>query len=561
MAVSQEEVIKLLQAPDAIMEPGVLRTIQSFMSNGGNPEDIVTHLSDGYCGFADMCGLLGEWLQDTGMQSDETATLVQDHIKTIIKQNFNAERANSILESGKAPWLNEMIQFPTWRKMIYDLSLVHINTPFLNLVIKRICDAGYLDEIAHVTSVANEVDVFSAVMSHTIIKLIGQSEAELEKSLEDFCCLACQSQHTYLFTQSVLHGAMSHHRHHAVIKRLSQELQSFAMTKQRDVWLYSLLFSGSTLFPSVISALQSILNSRELSPPDISKLHEAFSRASPPPVDLLRVPALFDLLISNLFTPTPLPKDHRDRCIFVLAYAASTRDEIAASGYVHHITVELQDTIAALESAITTLQESTLHASAISVLYETLKFPVVGQGLLHWLRPELCSPAFFTGFNSQIVPPQVALVDQIATNHELLHAPCFSLLRSMLSTNYTLDPVPALDVQRMILDRVIYLLSLGYVVPVVDFISEQAHMHTFDLSLTVHFVEQTLSVCGPPFSAAWVEAVVHVLGLDEVLMSLRKRPAAVVESVTGVFHDMLSTEGVPAPVLALVEAAAAKFRK
>lgn len=551
---------KQLKAPDAIMEHTILRTIAAYVQNEGNPEDIVQHLADGYRGYADMITTLSDWLVESGMAGEEVTELIQARIQSLITQHFNVDQANSILGSGKAPWLNDMIAIPTWRKMIYTLSQSYADSPFLNLVIKRICDAGYLDEISHVTSVANEVDVFSAVISHSITKFISQLDINVDKFLADFCQIACQSQHTYLFTQGLLHSVMSNHRHSPTIKRLSQELEAFATTKQRDVWLYSLLFSGSSAFPVVVSTLQSILHTRELSVSDISKLHDVYTRPSPPPVDLLRVPALFELLISNLFSvSTAFSQDHLDRCIYILAYAASARDEVVASGYVRNITLELQDTIHALEAAITTLREGALHASAMSVLYDTLKFPAVSQGVLFWLRGVVTNPSFFTAFNSQIVPTQLALVDHIATFHELLHAPCLALLKSMMAVHYNVDPLLSLDVQRMILDRIIYLLSLGHVLPVLDFVFQQIQSH--DLSLTLHFVTQCLAICGPPFSPLFVESFLKILARQEVTASLKKKPVVMHEAILTVCRDMRATAQLPAASVDALDRVAEHFRK
>ena len=546
MEQERADLLEQFQAPDAIMEPKIKANIAQYVRLQGDPADVIHLLSNGYVGYAAMAGIVSDWLVDSGMKQEEVSTLMHAHIENLILQNFNVDRANAILTTGKARWLNDMIKYPTWRRMIYHLSQVYPMSPLFNLFIKRICDAEYLDEIAQVNAVANEVDVFSTVVAHSISKLVQKSEMELDKSLDDFCRIACQSQHTYLYTQCLLHSAIAGHPHSAaLLKRLTQELQTSASARQREAWLYNLLFTGSTAFPMVVTCLQNILNAREPLLMDVANLHELYSRGSgAPPVELLRVPALFEILISQLFNTQSiqtLPADHLNKCIFLVAYAASARDELTGGNIMGSNTTELKDTIQALENAVTTLKETSLHASALSVLYETLKFPVVSQGILFWLRSLVCDPSFFSAFNSNIVPAHLALMEQIATHHELLHPSVFSLLKDMFDVQYNVDPLLVLDLRRMLLDRLLYLLSLGYALPVMQFVLERVRSN--DLTLTIHFVSQALAICSAPFSAQWVESFVKLLTVEEVTASLRRKGSAMVEALAILCRDMLDTPG------------------
>eukprot|EP00048_Salpingoeca_helianthica_P020201 m.5410 g.5410 ORF g.5410 m.5410 type:complete len:562 (-) comp4523_c0_seq1:47-1732(-) len=532
-----------LQAPDAIMEPNILKLIATFVYHRGNPEEIVGLLSANYQGYAEMANTLSDWLVDTGLSKEEVSQLIYTHLQGLIHQYFSAERADTVLDHGSAPWVTEMIKYPTWRKLVYELIQTYPSSVLLNLAIKRICDAGFLDELALVPASAAQLEVFTAIVSHTINKLLTLSEDEFEKCLQDFCHIVCQAQHTYLLTQSLLNSVLQTHRHGLTIKRISQELQKSASATVPSAWIYNLLFNNSSTNALVLAALQPILTHNDFSPANILKLHELYTRPAPPPVDMLRSPALFDAFCEHLFVAPPkaAASEHVSRCAYLLAYAASVRDEVAGSGYVRTNTSELQNTLSAIETSLTVLHEVSLHPTAVSSLCDAARVPIAAQGILAWIKRVVCDPAFFSAFNAQIVPTHLALLEHIAATHELLQTAVLAVLRAMFTVSYDIEPVLMLDVRRMLLDRCLYLLSLGCALPVMDFV---ASLQPNDLSLVVYFITQAFSVCGAPYSPAWVASFMRVLARPSVQTGLRAKGPQMVDAIAMTCRDLRETPGI-----------------
>ena len=151
----------------------------------------------------------------------------------------------------------------------------------------------------------------------------------------------------------------------------------------------------------------------------------------------------------------------------------------------------------------------------------------------------LCDTSFFAAFNSQIVPTQLALLDHIAVCHELLLSNVFAVVKSMFDVPYAIDPLLIIDVRRMLIDRLILLLSLGHALPVMEFMHQRILSN--DTSLTVHFITQILPICGAPYSIHLVEAFLKILSAGDILASLKKKGAAMVDAINFLCRDMQET--------------------
>ncbi|KAF6256017.1 TH1 protein-domain-containing protein [Scenedesmus sp. NREL 46B-D3] len=52
-----------LRAPDSILEPEVLDLLKDYLRAGGKPQAAIEDLSENYCGYAQMCNVMCEWLE------------------------------------------------------------------------------------------------------------------------------------------------------------------------------------------------------------------------------------------------------------------------------------------------------------------------------------------------------------------------------------------------------------------------------------------------------------------------------------------------------------------
>ena len=70
---------------------------------------------------------------------------VENHLHDMILKTFDPKKADAIFqEEGETPsWLAELIEYPTWRSLIYRLAEDYPDCLMLNFTIKLISDAGY----------------------------------------------------------------------------------------------------------------------------------------------------------------------------------------------------------------------------------------------------------------------------------------------------------------------------------------------------------------------------------------------------------------------------------
>ena len=100
-----------------------------------------------------------------------------------------------------------------------------------------------------------------------------------------------------------------------------------------------------------------------------------------------------------------------------------------------------------------------------------------------------------------------------------------------------------LDVQQAMLDRMLFVMAHGIVIPVLDFVHAAARDRTCDLSVVGHFVSRLLAMVQRPFSAAFAERVGALLTCRGVLGALRSH-ARSLTCLAAFIGDALATDGV-----------------
>lgn len=88
----------MLEEKDAIMERNVMNTIETFLVNsqgdGSGPELVVKTLAESYRGYAQMCALVGGWLDLLMPTESEMSTwedLLYGYLKGQIVQRYQPE--------------------------------------------------------------------------------------------------------------------------------------------------------------------------------------------------------------------------------------------------------------------------------------------------------------------------------------------------------------------------------------------------------------------------------------------------------------------------------------
>ncbi|KAK3579939.1 hypothetical protein CHS0354_020832 [Potamilus streckersoni] len=339
--------------------------------------------------------------------------------------------------------------------------------------------------------------------------------------------MVCHGEHTYLYSQIMLNILAQEPKGGSNIRRLCQELQKCANDKGLDVTPITLALSGAAAYPRACQALSSMLSRNALNPADITILYKMYndSQYPPPPVDLIRVPSFLDLLIDALFKPhSHLNPEHKPKYIFLLSYAASVT-EVYKKGVRKSINKdELKPTQQAMEKVQVLCAENKNSSELIghvSTLFQCVKFPVIAIGVLKWVDDTVSDASYFK-LNTDHTPHHLVLLDEITTNHLLLHQKALDLLTRLFESTFEdLDVLVRLELKKTVLDRMVHLFSRGCVMPVVNYIRKCQEKQDTDISLIRHFVSEVLDVIAPPYTAEFVNVFLPLIENDDITGTLR----------------------------------------
>lgn len=423
-----------------------------YVKARGDPATLIAMLVDNYQGYALTCNLLQDWLVIAGLESTEVRELMQSHIKDIIRQVFDSEKATSIFEgeTGVPTWLNDLIAHREWRQLIYELSEENKSSLMLNYIIKLISDAGYQSEIASVSTVANQLDVFSAVLASAIGTCLNaqQSGAQLDQQpLREVTSMGSISQFTYLYCQALLHAAIKEQSGTSSgatgpgrtertgsstgLIRLSQEMVDLCSSRGPLVTQWALRLGRVSQYPGTLAAMSTMLSATTATIPvdTIQTIYNQYTLDEPPPVELLQHHEFFDIIIRELFSPNPDQSDESRAamCAHVLAYATSVTE--TCDGELH--TELFASTLDAITKAAYICNSNLLTEKAVRILEELVSLPVVAIGLLSWIRRVVLDSDFFSEFSARKIPPHFKLLDEIVSKHGHLAAHVLSLLSSI----------------------------------------------------------------------------------------------------------------------------------
>uniref|UniRef100_A0A803V0V6 Negative elongation factor complex member C/D n=1 Tax=Ficedula albicollis TaxID=59894 RepID=A0A803V0V6_FICAL len=459
------------------------------------------------------------------MQVQET---VENHLKSLLIKHFDPRKADSIFtEEGETPaWLEQMIAHTTWRDLFYKLAEAHPDCLMLNFTVKLISDAGYQGEITSVSTACQQLEVFSRVLRTSLATILDGGEENLEKNLPEFAKMVCHGEHTYLFAQSMMSMLAQEEQGGSAVRRIAQEVQRYAHEKGHDASQITLALGTAASYPRACQALGAMLSKGALNPADITVLFKMFTSMDPPPVELIRVPAFLDLFMQSLFKPgAKINQDHKHKYIHILAYAASVVEMWKKNKRVSINKDELKSTSKAIETVHNLCCNENKGASELvaelSTLYQCIRFPVVAMGVLKWVDWTVSEPRYFQ-LQTDHTPVHLALLDEISTCHQLLHPQVLQLLVKLFETEHSqLDVMEQLELKKTLLDRMVHLLSRGYVLPVVSYIRKCLEKLDTDISLIRYFVTEVLDVIAPPYTSDFVQLFLPILENESIAGTIK----------------------------------------
>ncbi|XP_047126702.1 negative elongation factor D isoform X1 [Hydra vulgaris] len=514
-----------MSSKDFIMEPAVSFYIKKFLDAGGCQDDFINLLAENYHGTAQIANLLADWLIVAGASVEEVQEIVETHLRELIVKTFDPKKADSIFSGQPPGWIEEMIAYPPWRAMFYELADKHPDCLMLIFTIKLIADSGYQAEIGSVSSACTQLEVFSKVLTTSILNYFKQGASK-----NDIMKVCCHSNQLYIYTQCLLHSLCEKfepEQQRIWIKRLIQNLEIGARSSGNNIWHLVLIFMGCGKYPRIFYSLLSLLGRKALNPGDITVLYKTYSAPEPPPVKFLQIPALIEMLISAIFTcESNMSAENKPKYFFLLAYAVSvyevwnedTRDLL------YHD--ELKATLLAIERIHTLCTNNigvtiTQSSFDISVLFQCIRYPVVSIGLIKWI--EFCmSEKYYEKVVVEAAPLQIILLDEMSNNHPLQHELIMNLLQNLFERNYPkLNTLVELEFKKTLVDRMVHILSRGYIIPVVVYMKECMNKQITDVSLLRHFVAEVLEMIGPPYSSEFVTSMLPLVKNDEISTLLK----------------------------------------
>lgn len=533
------ECTELLQSQDYIMEPSIYSTLTKYVSVGGNPDMVVDYLSSNYDAIAQTSNLLAEWLLMADISIAEVQTLVEETLKKMIIKYFDPKKADSIFSDetrGTPAWLTEMIIHPTWRNLIYKLAEDFPECLMLNFTVKLISDAGFQGEITSISTASQQLEVFTRILKTSIESFLATGEEKLSKETQ-FTVMVCKGEHTYLFSQALMHLLSLEPKGGASIKRLSQEICNYAQKNGHDATPISVSLMGASSNPRLAGAMTAMLAKNALNPADISILYRLYNESKEtPPVDLLRIPQFLELLLEALFKPgSKLHADQRPKYIFLLSYAASVHEQYKkATSYTSYNNVamrksvnreELKATIAAVEKVSALCSERKGSSEILPELGNIFaligRFQVAALGLVYWVKHVVSEASFFK-LSTEQTPLHLALLDEVTACHQTLHSKVLDLYIGIFEATYEeLEVLAQLELKKMILDRMVHLLSKGCVLPVMRYVKERWEKGDTDISLIRYFVTEVLFMISPPYSEDFVALFLPLVECEEVTGSMR----------------------------------------
>uniref|UniRef100_A0A8C4TTV2 Negative elongation factor complex member C/D n=1 Tax=Falco tinnunculus TaxID=100819 RepID=A0A8C4TTV2_FALTI len=488
----QQECLKKFSTPDYIMEPSIFNTLKRYFQAGGSPENVIQLLSENYTAVAQTVNLLAEWLIQTGVEPMQVQETVENHLKSLLIKHFDPRKADSIFtEEGEL-----------------------------------ISDAGYQGEITSVSTACQQLEVFSRVLRTSLATILDGGEENLEKNLPEFAKMVCHGEHTYLFAQSMMSILAQEEQGGSAVRRIAQEVQRYAHEKGHDASQITLALGTAASYPRACQALGAMLSKGALNPADITVLFKMFTSMDPPPVELIRVPAFLDLFMQSLFKPgAKINQDHKHKYIHILAYAASVVEMWKKNKRVSINKDELKSTSKAIETVHNLCCNENKGASELvaelSTLYQCIRFPVVAMGVLKWVDWTVSEPRYFQ-LQTDHTPVHLALLDEISTCHQLLHPQVLQLLVKLFETEHSqLDVMEQLELKKTLLDRMVHLLSRGYVLPVVSYIRKCLEKLDTDISLIRYFVTEVLDVIAPPYTSDFVQLFLPILENESIAGTIK----------------------------------------
>ncbi|CAG8705682.1 8616_t:CDS:10, partial [Ambispora leptoticha] len=334
----------------------------------------------------------------------------------------------------------------------------------------------------------------------------------VEKLLPDLVETASLQPHSYLIAQSMIKSLSNEKGGYSlrkIFKGLEQGVRAAPNRAEFVVLLRNLLNNPPPTVGNVI-------NRSPPTPGDVVALHKVYSGPDKPSPIYLRDPELLHYLMTTIFVPNTkaaqLKEDLRAKYLYLLAFAASVKEnddktlDTSKLNETYNILKKLEAAISKKGSFGTELN------SVISEVVDYIHVPAASMALIFWCRYLLLETSYYEKYFKMYESSlPLLLLEEIAFQHPLQHQHLFSLFAdNLLFQNRSLSPETLIAIRKLILDRMLYLVQLGYVIPVLNFV-EKHSKRLLDGNHLSYFVRKLLEMTEGPYSREYYEILLKLI--------------------------------------------------
>ncbi|PHZ10186.1 uncharacterized protein RHIMIDRAFT_293591 [Rhizopus microsporus ATCC 52813] len=511
-----EEHQKALSQTDAILEQNIYNDgILEYINHGGSPLEAVNLLSESYLGIPSMCNVTAASVDSVGLDS---GSILRRAIRQQLKERFDPKRCDDFFMRDEShitfAWLDVLIQDSHWRQTMYELLEKYPSCAFLNFAILRMSETGYKQEVARLRTASTFVKVYDLIFEDILKEMMTKDDVDIEGIDHDLKKVCCGRQETYIYTQ-------------LLIKRLQDEFGKFSFTRlKRDLELVSIR-NGNRTFVELLSAqlsnapleisrtIATILNSSHMTPADLITLKRPYLSSNPPSVHYLCNYDLMIKLLNALYVPqhgSVIRADMVDDVTFLLACASTMNDEQLLQAQQQEIT-EVQFVLRELYTALAPKTSVGSITGVTKYIVNALKYPISSMGLLLWIEYMTLETSYFENYFRTTETPILHIVlDEIANRHKLQQPMVFDVIKKCIKHKYNhFAPEIQMALQRTWVDRMLYLVQLNYTTPVLKYFEKEGK--ELDNSIIIHFVKKLLKLTQGPYSIAFTEHLINIIGL------------------------------------------------
>ncbi|CAJ0649018.1 550_t:CDS:10 [Entrophospora sp. SA101] len=508
--------------------PDALDTLIEYITLTQDTKGVFDILSSYYIGTPSKIKYMKQLYDLYVKDETDPQNIMHEVLKEIVIENYDNEKMDNALKNDSED-LNpvlKLIDKPFWRKTIYDLSDKYPDSYFLNSVIQRIADKGYTDEIKNLKSASAYVSVYSKVILNQFkILLLKDDDASLNVEIPELMKTVSLNPHTYIFVQ-------------ALIKRIIQSMNGYAFRR-----IYKELEKGitrvinkdhvhilRTLVMAPPAQISSAIAKIPLTPGDVVALHKSYSSPNPPPPVFLRDPQLLYFILNAIYVPSEQNKnfkqDLKEKYLYLAAFAASAKD--LPDGTID--TSKVNDTLITLKKLETTVTRRGVTGvefnSVVKDFLEYMDKPVASMGIIFWIRHVLRDTSFYEKhFKQNEVPVPHLILEEIAYRHSYQRNHIFNAFKGDLELDsLKVTPEMMFLIRQQLLDRFLYLVQLGFVMQVLQYM--ESMIKGLDERLLFYFVRKLIQMSGPPYNDQFYGSVLRLLEPVSVLMEskLETRP-------------------------------------